>query len=106
MTDSAGVNDVAVFRIYQDAGDVLGILQAHIGPVVATIDGLVNTISDRDAVTYPRLARAHPNNFWVGGINRDRANRLHVGLVENGLERRAAIHRLPYATAGRTCEDS
>src|SRR5262249_53295103 len=49
---------------------------------------------------------ADPDGLRVRGIEGDRADRLHRLLVEDGLERGAAVHRLPDTAArGADVED-
>ena len=105
MAGGTRVNRVAVLRIDQDPGDVLGILQADIGPVLAAVGRFVDAVADRDAVAHPGLAGAHPHDLRIGGIDGDGADRLHVRLVEHRLEGGAAVDRLPHAAAGRGRED-
>ena len=101
MTGCADINTVTVLGIDQDFCDVLSILQANVRPVLSAVSGLVNSISNRNAVPHPRLASADPNDFGICGINGDRSDGLHRLAVENRFEHGAAIHRLPNATAGR-----
>src|ERR1019366_8569813 len=67
VAGGAGVNGVGILRVHQDAGDVLGIFQADIGPVLATVRRFVNAVAHGDAVARPRLAAAHPHDLRVGG---------------------------------------
>ena len=84
---------------------MLGVFQADIGPVLAAVGGFVNAVADRNAIAHPGFAGANPDDFRVRRIDGDRADRLHRLAVENRLEGRAAIHRLPYAAAGRADKD-
>src|SRR6266550_1303136 len=56
VTGSADVHSVTVLGIDQNFRNVLRILQANIGPVLPAVGGLVNSISNRNAVPNPRLA--------------------------------------------------
>ena len=105
MAGGADEHVVAVAGIHQDLGDVLGILQSDVGPVFAAVGGLVDAIADRDAVARPGFAGTDPDVLRIRGINRDRADGLHVGLDRRRLEGRAAVDRFPDAAAGRADED-
>src|SRR5262249_34661343 len=94
-----------VARIYENFCDAFGLLQSDVGPVLAAVRGLVDAIADRDAVARPRFARADPDDFRVLRIDRDRADGLDGLFVEDRLESRAAIDRLPHAAAGRAYVD-
>ncbi len=100
MAGGAREDRIAVLRIDEDFCDVLGIVQPDRGPVLAAVSGFVNAISDRDAVSHPRLARSHPNNLGIGMINRDGANRLHRLAVKYRLEGGPPVDRLPDTSAG------
>ena len=95
----ADVDDVAVAGIDQNFGDVLGVRQAHVGPGLAAVGGLVDPVADRDGVAHPGLAGADPDGVGMGGIDRDGADRLRRLLVEDRLEGRAAVLGLPHAAA-------
>ena len=70
----ADIHGVAVFRINQYLRNSLGILQTHVDPVFAAVSGLIDSITDRDAVTRPRFSGADPNRFGRLRVNRDRAD--------------------------------
>ena len=102
MSRRADQHIVSIARIDQNLRDMLAVFQSDIGPVLAAIGRLVNSIADRDAVAHPGFAAAHPNRLRIRRINRHRADRLHALAVENRFVSRAAIHRLPHAAAGRS----
>src|ERR1017187_12607 len=91
VAGGACVYDVAVLGIDQNLGDVFGILEAGVLPVLAAVDGFVDAVADGDAVAQPAFAGAHPYDFRVGGIDGDRADGLHVGEIEHGLESGSAV---------------
>ena len=69
MAGRADQNVVAIRRIDQNFGDVLGIFQADVGPVLAAVGRFVDAVTDGHAVAHPRFAGADPNCFRIGGIN-------------------------------------
>src|SRR5438094_110328 len=72
LAGDADVHRVGRTGVDQDLGDVLGVRQPHVGPVVAAVGGLVDAIADRHAVAHPRFPGADPDHLGVGGIDRDR----------------------------------
>src|SRR5262245_3787449 len=72
-------------------------------PVVSSVSGLVNPVTDRRAVARPGLSGADPDGLRVLSVNRECTNRLDGLLVEHGLVGCAAVDRFP-DTAGR-CPD-
>src|SRR5204863_3376121 len=105
MSGSARVNRVALLRIDENSGDALGILQSHVGPVLAVVSGLVDAVANRATVACPRFAAAHTDNSVVRRIDRHGTDRLNILLVEDGFEANARIDRLPHSAAGRADED-
>src|SRR5256885_682559 len=87
VTSGADINAVTVLGIDQDLCNVLSVLQTNVGPVLSAVGGLVDPISNRNAVPHPRLASTDPNNFGVCRVNSDRPDRLHGLAVENRFER-------------------
>src|SRR5215210_9477202 len=88
LAGDADPDRVRVRRIDGDLGDALGVLEAHVRPVVAAVHGLVDALADGDAVARPRLAGAGPDRLRVLRIDGDGADRLRGLLVEHRLERR------------------
>ena len=86
MAGGARQHVITVAWIDQNLGDMLGILQPNVGPVLAAVSGFVNAIADRDAVAHPRFAGAHPDDLRIGRINGDRTNRLHAFASKTGLK--------------------
>ena len=97
----AGVDRVAVPGVHEDPRDALGVLEPDVLPVLAAVGRLVDPVADRSAVPRPRLAGADPDVLRVAGIDGHRADRLRPFLVEDGLERRAAVDGFPHAAARR-----
>ena len=92
VAGGADIHSVTVLGINQDFRDVFRVFQANVGPVLSAISGFVNAISNRNAVSHPRLAGADPNNFGIRGIDSDRADGLNVLAVENRFECGATIY--------------
>src|SRR5262249_41528680 len=95
----ADVDRVRVAPIYQNLCDAFGLLQSDVGPILAAVRGFVDAVANRDAVAGPCFAGADPDDFRVLRINRDRADGLDRLFVEDRLECRAAVDRLPHAAA-------
>ncbi len=95
----AYVDGAGLVGIDEDLDDVLGLAQPHVGPVLAAVLRPVDAVAHRHAIPHPRFTRAHPHHLGVLRIDGHRADRLHRLPVEDRLERRAAIHRLPHAAA-------
>src|SRR5271157_5733869 len=106
MSEGAGIDRVAVFRVNDDAAEVFGIGETEVFPTVAAIARPVDTGSDRHAVTYPGLAGADPNSLRIGGIDGERADRLGGLFVKDGLEGGASVGGLPHAATGGANVDS
>ncbi len=104
LARNAGVYHVAVFRVDGDFRDALRLMQTHVRPGRAGVGRLVNPVADRDRIARPCLAAAHPDRIRMRGIDRDGADRLDRVLVEDRLERRASVERLPDAAARRAHE--
>ena len=68
-------------------------------PGLAAVGAAVDAVAHRHAVAHPGLAGARPRRLRVRRIDRDGADRLVV-LVEDGLERDAAVHGFPEPAAG------
>ena len=97
---NARVHSVGVRGVDENLDDPLGVLEPHVRPRLAGVGALVDPVADGAAVRIQPLARiAGPHRVRILGIDRECADRLHVLLVEDGLERGAAVHRLPYAAA-------
>ena len=79
--------------------------QAHVRPGLAAVGRLVDAVADRRRVARPGLAGADPDVLPVRRVDRDRADRLDRLLVEDGLEGRAAVDRLPHAARGGADEE-
>src|SRR6202041_2878049 len=63
---SAGENDVRVRRMDDDAADAAALRQAHVGPGLAGIGRLINSIAHHVAIPdHPRLARPGPDCAWI-----------------------------------------
>src|SRR5712671_4284551 len=99
LAGDARIDHVRALRVHEDAGDALGLGQAHVGPRLASVGGLVDTVADGDRVARPGLAGADPDGPRVARVDGDRADRLHRLLVEDGPEARAAVLTLPDAAA-------
>src|SRR2546428_3332881 len=97
----AGIDHVGDARIDGDLRDQIGLLKPHAGPTLAAIDRLVDAVSDGNGIARPGLAGPDPDDLGVPGIDLYRSDRLDRLLVEDRLERRAAVLALPHPAARR-----
>ena len=100
----AGVDCIAIRGIDQDFGDALGILQPHIGEVLAAIGRFINAVAHGNAVARPTLSRARPDILWIGRVDRNRAHGLRRRVIEYGMKVGSRVDRFPDAAAGRCRE--
>ena len=100
LAGDAGVHHVPVLRAHDDACNAFAVREPDVGPVLAAVGRFIDAVADRHAVARPTLAGADPNRVGVRRIQRDRADRLNRFLVEDGLERGAAVGRLPDSAGG------
>ena len=105
MSSGAREHGITVLGIDQNFRNVLRVVQSYIGPVLSAVRRFVNAISDRDAVSHPRLSRAHPYDLRIGRIDSDRANRLRRLPIEYRFEGRTTIDRFPDPSTCRAYED-
>ena len=68
------VDDVAVARVDEDAGDVLGLLETHPLPRPSRVVGAVHAIAVGYAALRVVLAGAHPDGARIPGVQHDGAD--------------------------------
>ncbi len=91
------VDDIGVLGMDEDPGDMVRVAEAHVRPGLAGVDGLPDAVAGARAAGAIGLARSDPDDLGIGRGHGDVADRkLRLG-VEDGLEGRAVVHRLPYA---------
>src|ERR1041384_2321080 len=90
-----GEDDVRVGGVDHDPRDAAGVLEAHEGPVLPGVGGLVDPPAHRDVAPDPRLAGAGPDDVGVGRGRRERADRGDRLVVEDRLPVDAAVAALP-----------
>ena len=91
------VDDVGVHRVDDDAADVMGVFEAHVGPRLARVDRLVDPVAPVGAARGGVLARADPDDLRIGVGHRDIADRDDGLIVEDRRPADAVVHRLPEA---------
>ena len=94
------VNDIWILRVDDDSSDVLGLLQAHVLPSLACIDGLVNAVAPRGALAVIGLAASDPNNRRIGRRDGDVANGGDPFFVEDRFPGGAVVGGFPNAAGG------
>src|SRR5690242_13847343 len=78
-------NDVRIRGMHDNSADAPRFFQAHIGPSLPCIRGLIDSVADYIAVTdYPSLARSSPDYARVRRGDRQRTNRSNGLLVKDG----------------------
>ena len=79
--------------------------QSHVRPRAAGVDRFVDAVAGVRAARLVGLARAHPDDVRGRRRNRHGANRRDILMVEDRLEGRAVVGRLPHAAVpGRDVE--
>src|SRR5262249_28474544 len=97
----ANKDDVRIRGMHDDARDAAGFLQAHVGPVLAGVDGLVDAVAHGIAFADQGiLAGASPDDAGVRRRDGESADGLNGLLVKNRRPAIAAVGGLPDA-AGR-----
>ena len=102
MAQRGHIHDVRVHRMDADAGDRLGIREAHLAPGLPAVAASIDAVALGDAAAQLRFAAADEDDVRVGLRHRDRADRgtrdLAVGHRKPGSSR---IEGLPQPAAGR-----
>ncbi len=97
-----GHEDLArVARVDDDPADVLRILQADVLPRLPAVVGPVDAVAVRHRALAVVLAAPDPDDERVLRIDREAADRVGALLVEDRLEARAVVRRLPDAPGRR-----
>ena len=91
-------DDVGVLRMHDDLRDVLRVPEAEVLPARARVAAAVDAVAEADVPAADVLARAHPDDVGVRGIDRHAADRVRGLLVEERRPGGAGVHRLPHAT--------
>src|SRR5262245_29302499 len=95
MAHRADVDGVRVRRIDRDTRNVVRVLEPNVRPRFAGVYRLVDAIAGERAARREGVAGADPHDVRIGRGGRDRADRELVVSVEDRLERRAVVGRLP-----------
>ena len=84
----AGVNNVGIGGMHDDAPDAARFGQTHVGPRLAGVGGFVDAVAHHVAVTNrPRFAGARPHHVGIGGRDRQRADGRGDCLSNMGSQR-------------------
>src|SRR5207248_9178659 len=94
------VDRVGVPRVDDDLADVLGRLEAHVFPGLATVVGAVDAVAVADAALAVVLAGADPDHVRVLRVEDHGANGVRAFVVEDGRPGGAGVGRLPHAARG------
>ena len=90
--------DVVVAGIENNAIDVLGVLESHIGKRLAAIGGLPHAVAPAGGLAIVRLTGADPNDVRVGLRHGDVADAEQSAILKQWREGRAITGGLPHAT--------
>ena len=77
------VHHVGIARVHHDAGDVLGELEAHVAEGAPAVFALIDAVAVGDAALVVVLARAHPDDGGILGIDGDPADGVGAVVVED-----------------------
>ncbi len=94
-------DDVRVGGMDDDAGDVLRIAQAHIGPGVAAVGRLVDSVAPVGAARQGIVAGSYPHYVGIGGSHGHCAHRGDAGGIGDGLPGGAVVGGTPHAAGSR-----
>ncbi len=86
MPHGGGQNDVGVVGMDDDPSDAAAFSETHVLPGLASIDGLVDPITNGDVAADKGLTGAGPHDLGVGRCDGERAD---------GLGRLARRRRVP-----------
>ena len=92
--EDAGVDDVRVLRVDDEARDLVRLLEADVRPVIAAVDGLVHAVAHRRVVARIPFARADVDDVLVARRDGHGPNGASARLVEDRGEGVAAVRRL------------
>src|ERR1700693_3390586 len=98
VAQRAGQDDVRIARIDLHAADASGLFEAHQGPVLARVDGLVNPLAHGDVAADERFAGARPDDVGICRRDRQRADGCYRLFVEDGIPVDAAVAGFENAT--------
>src|SRR5258708_40344960 len=79
----AGKNDVRICWMHDDVADSSRLRQSHVGPGLAGVGGLINSVAHHVAIAdYPRFASSGPHDSRVRRRDRQRTDRCGRLLVK------------------------
>src|SRR5437762_1774235 len=79
--EGAGKGDVWIRGMKDDAADSPGFLQPHVGPGLASVGGLINSVAHYVAVADdPGFTGSRPDHTWIGRGNGERSDERRVGM--------------------------
>src|SRR5256714_6805800 len=93
---------IGILGIDEDVGDLLGVAQSEVRPVLASIGGLVHAVAGGQIWPLQAFPTADVNYVGIGRRNSDRAHRTGALVVKNGFPGVASIGGLPDAAIHRS----
>ena len=94
------IDDVRIFSINDDAGDLVTFLETDVRPVLAGVDRLEHPNADRRVVPRILFSRAHIDDIRIAWRDRDGSDRTRVLPIKYRLEGCPAVRRLDDAPVG------
>ena len=79
---------------------MLGGLKTHVGPTLAGVDALVDTVTVARAALAIVLSRPQPQDLGIPGVDGDTANRIGAVIVKDRRPRGAVVRRFPDIARG------
>jgi len=100
MTEGGNIDDIGIVGMDADTGNGLGVLQAHVFPGFAAVDGSINAVTLHDISAELGLSRADIYDVGIGCGDRDCAYRRAGNLsVSNRFPGQSAIRGFPQSAA-------
>ncbi len=92
------INHIRISGINFYHSDMLRILQPHMLPAFATINGFVYSIAISHASLIVVFACSNPNHIVIVWIHRHKTDGVRAFVIKNRLKRNPTILRFPYST--------
>src|SRR6266536_3543887 len=98
MAENCGKNAIGIARVDGKRRNLLAVNEAEVGPSLARVDGLVDTVPNGKIWPVQPLAAADIDNVGIGGSNGNGADRLCGLVFEDWVPGATVVIGLPDAT--------